>query len=63
MTSASGTSLGVLYGMTTVAVATIDLAKLSSLNGKLEKEDRRLNEKGTTDNLIVLFRKRREGFD
>ena len=45
MASASGTCLRVLHGMTTVAIATIDLAKLSSLNGKLEKKDRRLNER------------------
>ena len=59
MASASGTRLRVLHGMTTVAVATVNLTKLSSLMDGL---DRQLNEeKGTTDNLIVLLRY--EGFD
>jgi hypothetical protein len=35
LASASGAGLGMLHGMTTVAVATVDLAKLSSLNGEL----------------------------
>jgi len=38
LTVASGTCLGVLHGMTAVAVATVDLAKLSSLSGELEKD-------------------------
>jgi len=41
LTSTSGTCLRVLHGVTTVAVATVDLTKLSSLNGELE--NRRLN--------------------
>ena len=54
---ASGTCLGVLHGMTAVAVATVDLAKLSGLSGELEKKiGGRLKEK-EADNLIVLFRK------
>ena len=36
---ALGTSLGVLHGMTAVAVATVDLTKLSSLKGGLEIDD------------------------
>ena len=38
LTAASGTCLGVLHGMTAVAVAAVDLAKLSSLSGELEKK-------------------------
>ena len=38
LTVASGTSLGVLHGVTAVAVATVNLAKLSSLSGELEKK-------------------------
>ena len=33
LASASGTCLGVLHGMTAVAVAAVNLAKLSSLDG------------------------------
>lgn len=35
LASASGTCLGVFHRKTAVAVATVDLTKLSSLNGKL----------------------------
>ena len=47
-----------IHGVTAVAIATVDLTKLPSLNRGL---DRRLSKKGTTDNLVVLFRWRREG--
>ena len=38
LTAASGTCLGMLHGMTAVAVAAVDLAKLPSLSGELEKK-------------------------
>lgn len=56
LASASGTDLGMLHRMTTVAVAAVDLTKLPSLNGKLRKGDRRLGKRETADYLIVLFR-------
>ena len=44
--------------MTAVAVATVDLAKLSSLTGELGKARLLIRRRGT-NNLVVLFRKRR----